>query len=63
MNAGSIFCTGPKCFLQASFLIMLWRRNPKKSERDFEWQLTKSKCNGFAGQEDKEAGEVVESPC
>jgi hypothetical protein len=42
---------------------MLWRRNPKKSERDFEWQLTKSKCNGFAGQEDKEAGEVVESPC
>jgi hypothetical protein len=35
----------------------------EKSRRDFEWQLRQSKCNGFIGKEDKEAGEVVVSPC
>jgi len=38
-------------------------KEPKQSTRDFEWQLRQSTCNGFIGKEDKEAGEVVVSPC
>jgi hypothetical protein len=33
MNAGSIFCTGPTCFLQASFFDNAVEKEPKKEQK------------------------------